>query len=111
LALAEKLASEFPRRPSAWFLRAATLQANARGLEAARALSSLARRTPADDPVGMGARLGLAAIFIELERKQQACAMQDKTFSRAQAQANWREAVLAFPILQDWQNTTKNACG
>jgi len=111
LALAKKLASEFPRRPSAWFLRAATLQANARGLEAARALSSLARRTPADDPVGMGARLGLAAIFIELERKQQACAMQDKIFSRTQAQANWREAVLAFPILQDWQNTTKNACG
>jgi predicted Zn-dependent protease len=111
LPLAEKLASEFPRRPSAWFLRAATLQANARGIEAARALSSLARRTPADDPVGMGARLGLAAIFIELERKDQACAMQTKIFSRTQAQANWKEALTAFPILQNWQKITQKTCG
>lgn len=110
LALAEELASAFPRRPSAWFLRAATLQANARGLEAARALSSLARRTPADDPVGMGARLGLAALFVGLERVEQACAMQTKIFSRAQAQANWKEAVTAFPILQGWQKTTQGAC-
>jgi tetratricopeptide (TPR) repeat protein len=111
LPLAEKLASEFPRRPSAWFLRAATLQANARGIEAARALSSLARRTPADDPVGMGARLGLAAIFIELERKDQACAMQTKIFSRTQAQANWKEALTAFPILQNWQKIMQKTCG
>jgi hypothetical protein len=110
LALAEELASAFPRRPSAWFLRAATLQSNARGLEAARALSSLARRTPADDPVGMGARLGLAALFVGLERVEQACAMQTKIFSRAQAQANWKEAVTAFPILQGWQKTTQGAC-
>lgn len=110
LVLAEKLASEFPRRPSAWFLRAATLQANARGIEAARALSALAQRTPADDPVGMGARLGLAALFIGLDRTEQACAMQAKIFSRTQAQANWKEALTAFPILQTWHQTAQKTC-
>ncbi len=111
LTAAEQLASQFPRRPSAWFLRAAALEANQRGVEAARALSSLARRTPADDPVGMGARLGLAAMFITLERGAQACEMRAKIFSRPQAEDNWRLAVDAFPVLSDWQKTVKGACG
>lgn len=111
LESAETLAANFPRRPSAWFWRAAALQANQRGLEAARALSSLAQRTPADDPVGMGARLGLAALFIELERGTQACAMRQKIFSRPQAQTRWRDAVTAFPLLKDWQGTADKHCG
>jgi hypothetical protein len=111
LAHAETLAARFPRRPAAWFWRAASLQANQRGLEAARTLSSLAQRTPADDPVGMGARLGLAALFIELERGPQACAMQQKIFSRPQAQARWQDAVTAFPLLKDWQGVTRSHCG
>lgn len=110
LANAEILAANFPRRPGAWFWRAATLQANQRGLEAARALSSLAQRTPADDPVGMGARLGLAALFIEMERGTQACAMRQKIFSRPAAQARWRDAVTAFPLLKDWQGTADKHC-
>ena len=108
---AEILAANFPRRPSAWFWRAAALQANQRGLEAARALSSLAQRTPADDPVGMGARLGLAALFVGLERGAQACAMRQKIFSRPEAPARWRDAVTAFPLLKDWQDTTDRHCG
>jgi hypothetical protein len=108
---AEALAANFPRRPSAWFWRAAALQANQRGLEAARALSSLAQRTPSDDPVGMGARLGLAALFVDLQRGTQACAMRDKIFSRPQAQARWRDARNAFPPLKDWQKTTDRFCG
>lgn len=108
---AEALAADFPRRPAAWFWRAAALQANQRGLEAARALSSLAQRTPSDDPVGMGARLGLAALFVELERGQQACAMREKIFSRPQAEARWRDAAQAFPPLKDWQKTTDRHCG
>ncbi|MCH1541834.1 MAG: hypothetical protein L7U45_02105 [Alphaproteobacteria bacterium] len=108
---AETLAANFPRRPGAWFWRAAALQANQRGLEAARALSSLAQRTPADDPIGMGARLGLAAIFIDLERGTQACAMRQKIFSRPQAQTRWRDAVTAFPLLKDWQGTADKHCG
>jgi len=106
LAHAEKLAAAFPRRPAAWFIRAAALSANERHLEAARALAALAQRTPATDPVGMGARLGMAAVFIALERETQACAMKAKIFSRPQASANWRQAVTAFPILADWQRAT-----
>ena len=111
LVHAEALAAGFPRRPSAWFWRAAALQANQRGLEAARALSSLAQRTPSDDPVGMGARLGLAALFVDLERGAQACAMREKIFSRPQAEARWRDAKQAFPPLKGWQKTTDRFCG
>lgn len=111
LAYAEALAVGFPRRPSAWFWRAAALQANQRGLEAARALSSLAQRTPSDDPVGMGARLGLAALFVDLQRGAQACAMRQKIFSRPQAQTRWRDARDAFPPLKEWQKSTDRFCG
>lgn len=110
LAHAETLARYFPRRPSAWFMRAAALEANQRGVEAARALSALARRTPADDPVGIGARLGLAAVFVKLERIEQACAMRGKIFSRPTANTNWSAAMKAFPMLGDWHQTTKAAC-
>ena len=99
---AETLAAAFPRRPNAWFMRAAALQANQRFVEAARALSALAQRTPADDPVGMGARLGMAALFLDLDRAPQACAMRAKTFSRPQAPTIWQQAVDAFPVLTDW---------
>lgn len=108
---AERLAADFPRRPSAWFYRAAVLAANDRPLEGARALASLAGRTPADDPVGMGARLGLAALFVELERRDQACAMRAKIFSRPQSGALWQTALGAFPMLGAWQATADRACG
>lgn len=108
---AELLAIDFPRRPSAWFYRAAALAANERTLEGARALASLAGRTPADDPVGMGARLGLAALFIDLERTDQACEMRAKIFSRPQSGALWKTALGAFPMLGDWQSTADKACG
>ena len=108
---AEKLAADFPRRPSAWFYRAAVLAANDRTLEGARALASLAGRTPADDPVGMGARLGLAALFVELERREQACAMRAKIFSRPQSGDLWQIALGAFPMLGAWQVTADKACG
>lgn len=108
---AERLAADFPRRPSAWFYRAAVLAANDRTLEGARALASLAGRTPADDPVGMGARLGLAALFVELERSDQACAMRAKIFSRPHSANLWKTALGAFPMLSDWQATTDKACG
>lgn len=111
LPLVEKLAADFPRRPSAWFLRAAVLAANQRQIEAARALASLAERTPADDPVGMGARLGLAALFIDLNRPEQACAMRDKIFSRPQAATLFATAKQAFPLLGAWQKTTDGGCG
>ena len=110
LLLAERLAADFPRRPSAWFWRAAALQAGQRQLEAARALAALARRTPADDPVGMGARLGMAALFIELERGDQACAMRAKIFSRPQAQELWRSAAKNFPMLGPWHAATHAHC-
>lgn len=110
LAHAEKLAANFPRRPSAWFFRAAVLAANQRHMEGARALASLAGRTPADDPVGMGARLGLAALFIELERRDQACAMRAKIFSRPQAGEVWQTAVTAFPLLHGWHEATQQGC-
>ena len=110
LTQAEKLAANFPRRPAAWFLRAAALQANARGIEATRALAALAQRTPADDPVGMGARLGMAALFVELERGEQACAMRAKIFSRPNARDNWQAASTAFPILDGWHAVTQKAC-
>ena len=86
------------RRLGSW--RAAALQANQRGLEAARALSSLAQRTPSDDPVGMGARLGLAALFVDLERGAQACAMREKIFSRPQAGATLARCQTGFPALK-----------
>ena len=111
MPLAEKLAAEFPRRPSAWFFRAAVLAANQRQIEAARALAALAERTPANDPVGMGARLGLAALFMDLNRQEQACAMRDKIFSRPQATTIWSTAKQAFPLLSDWQKTTDSGCG
>jgi predicted Zn-dependent protease len=107
---ADVLAKEFPRRPNAWFLRAAALQAAGRNLEAARALSSLARRTPADDPVGMGARIGLAAIFIGLEKAETACAMRAKTLSRPNAADNWQTALGVFPRLKDWDQLARNSC-
>ena len=107
---AEKLAAGFPRRPSAWFMRAAALQANQRNMEAARALSALARRTPADDPVGMGARLGLAALFIELQQGEKACAMRIKIFARPTANDNWAAAAQTFPILKDWHKRTQALC-
>lgn len=107
---AEKLAADFPRRPSAWFFRAAVLAANQRHMEGARALAALAGRTPADDPVGMGARLGLAALFVALERGEQACAMRAKIFSRPQAADIWQTAIAAFPLLVEWQATTDGAC-
>ena len=110
LDLADALAKDFPRRPNAWFLRAAALTALDRGLEAARALASLARRTPADDPVGMGARIGLAAVFLTLDKAQSACAMQAKVFSRPQAPANWKKAVEAFPQLHAWGVATQSQC-
>ncbi len=110
LAHADELAAAFPRRPSAWFLRAAALRGGKRHLEAARALSTLARRTPPDDPVGMGARLGLAALFIDLDRRQQACAMRAKIFSRPTAKQNWRQAEKAFDELKNWHRQTRKAC-
>jgi hypothetical protein len=110
LDLADRLAKAFPRRPNAWFLRAAALQGLERDLEAARALSSLARRTPADDPVGMGARLGLSAVFLSLGKVDTACAMRDKTFSRPNATQNWAKAIQAFAELKDWGVATQQAC-
>jgi len=110
LDLADALAKEFPRRPNAWFLRAAALAASDRGLEAARALASLARRTPADDPVGMGARIGLATIFLTLDKAESACAMRAKVFSRPQAPANWKKAVEAFPQLHAWGEAAQSQC-
>jgi len=110
LAHADELAKAFPRRPNAWFLRAAALQATGRDLEAARALSSLARRTPADDPVGMGARIGLAAIFIDLEKAETACAMRAKTLSRPNAADNWQTALGVFPRLKDWDQASRARC-
>ena len=96
LRIADLLAQEFPRRPSAWYLRAEALRVNDRDLEAARALSSLAKRTPPDDPVGMGARVGLAAIFTDLGEKPKACAMMEKIFARSQAAQNWQKAIDVF---------------
>ena len=110
LDLADRLAKDFPRRPNAWFLRAASLQGLDRDLEAARALSSLARRTPADDPVGMGARIGLSAVFLALDKTETACAMRQKTFSRPNATQNWAKAVQAFAQLNDWGEATQTAC-
>ena len=110
LALADTLAKEFPRRPNAWFLRAAALQASGRALEAARALSSLARRTPPDDPVGMGARIGLSAIFIALEKADTACAMRAKTMSRVNAARHWKAALEAFPRLEQWDTQSRRHC-
>lgn len=110
LALADTLAKEFPRRPNAWFLRAAALQASGRTLEAARALSSLARRTPPDDPVGMGARIGLSAIFIALEKADTACAMRAKTMSRVNAARHWKAALEAFPRLEQWDTRSRRQC-
>ena len=107
LRIADLLAQDFPRRPSAWYLRAEALRANARDVEAARALSSLARRTPADDPVGMGARVGLAAIFTDLDKKPTACAMVDKIFARPQAAQNWAKAVEVFPLLVQWEREAR----
>ena len=103
LLMADLLAQDFPRRPSAWYLRAEALRANGRDLEAARALSGLARRTPPDDPVGMGARVGLAAIFTDLGEKPKACAMVEKIFARTQAAQNWAQAVDVFPLLTTWE--------
>ncbi|MEC7594542.1 MAG: hypothetical protein VYC90_02315, partial [Pseudomonadota bacterium] len=109
LRIADLLAQEFPRRPSAWYLRAEALRVNDRNLEAARALSSLAKRTPPDDPVGMGARVGLAAIFTNLGEKPKACAMMEKIFARAQAAQNWQKAADVFPVLAAWERQAR-AC-
>ena len=104
LVHAEALAAGFPRRPSAWFWRAAALQANQRGLEAARALSSLAQRTPSDDPVGMGARLGLAASVCRSRARRASLCHAEKIFSRPQA-GTLARCRQAFPPLKDWQKT------
>ena len=109
LRIADLLAQEFPRRPSAWYLRAEALRVNDRDLEAARALSSLAKRTPPDDPVGMGARVGLAAIFTNLGEKPKACAMMEKIFERSQAAQNWQKATDVFPMLTAWERQAR-AC-
>ena len=109
LRIADLLAQEFPRRPSAWYLRAEALRVNDRDLEAARALSSLAKRTPPDDPVGMGARVGLAAIFTNLGEKPKACAMMEKIFARSQAAQNWQKATDVFPMLAAWERQAR-AC-
>ena len=108
LRIADLLAQEFPRRPSAWYLRAEALRVNDRDLEAARALSSLAKRTPPDDPVGMGARVGLAAIFTNLGEKTKACAMIDKIFARSQAAQNWQKAIDVFPLLSAWERQARS---
>lgn len=110
LAHAEKLAAAFPRRPGAWFTRASALQANRRTLEAARSLSVLARQTPADDPVGMSARLGLAAVFVAMDETEKACQMQAKTLSRRGAAARRAAAAQAFPQLTDWEAVLAVAC-
>ena len=109
LRIADLLAQEFPRRPSSWYLRAEALRVNDRDLEAARALSSLAKRTPPDDPVGMGARVGLAAIFTNLGEKPKACAMMEKIFARSQAVQNWQKATDVFPMLTAWERQAR-AC-
>ena len=108
LRIANLLAQDFPRRPSAWYLRAEALRVNGRNLEAARALSSLARRTPPDDPVGMGARVGLAAIFTNLGKKLKACAMVEKIFARTQAAQNWQKAIDVFPLLTTWERQARS---
>ncbi|HAL85369.1 MAG TPA: hypothetical protein DCP12_06970 [Rhodobiaceae bacterium] len=108
LRIADLLAQDFPRRPSAWYLRAEALRVNGRDLEAARALSSLARRTPPDDPVGMGARVGLAAIFTNLGEKPKACAMVEKIFARTQAAQNWQKAIDVFPLLTTWERQARS---
>lgn len=108
LRIADLLAQEFPRRPSAWYLRAEALRVNDRDLEAARALSSLAKRTPPDDPVGMGARVGLAAIFTNLGEGPKACAMMEKIFARSQAAQNWQKATNVFPLLTTWERQARS---
>jgi hypothetical protein len=73
-------------------------------------LSSLARRTPPDDPVGMGARIGLSAIFIALEKADTACAMRAKTMSRVNAARHWKAALEAFPRLEQWDTQSRRQC-
>ena len=110
LQYGDALVAEFPRRPSAWFLRAAALQQNDRNFEAARTLSALVRNTPADDPIGMGARLGLAALFVALDKRAQACAMQRKIFSHPHATQNWQQAAQLFNEVKTWRVTMNKAC-
>ena len=110
LAKADRLARDFPRRPGAWFLRAAALQQAGRQMEAARALSSLMKRTAADEPVGMGARLGLAASFVALDKRDTACAAHRKIFIRPQATELWAQTGDAFPYLRDWAAILQETC-
>ena len=110
LAKADRLARDFPRRPGAWFLRAAALQQAGRQMEAARALSSLMKRTAADEPVGMGARLGLAASFVALDKRDTACAAHRKIFIRPQAAELWAQTGDAFPYLRDWAAILQETC-
>lgn len=107
---ADRLARDFPRRPGAWFLRAAALQDAGRQMEAARALSSLMKRTPADDPVGMGARLGLAAGFVALDKRDTACAVHRKIFTRPHAADLWQQTGDAFPYVRGWAETLQRSC-
>ena len=76
LRIADPLAQEFPRRPSAWYLRAEAC-ASMTATSKRRAPSSLAKRTPPDDPVGMGARVGLAGNFHKPGEKPKARAMME----------------------------------
>lgn len=110
LAKADRLARDFPRRPGAWFLRAAALQQAGRQMEAARALSSLMKRTAADEPVGMGARLGLAASFVALDKRDTACAVHRKIFIRPQAAELWAQTGDAFPYVRDWASVLQDNC-
>ena len=55
----------------------------------------------------MGARVGLAAIFTDLDKKPTACAMVDKIFARPQAAQNWAKAVEVFPLLVQWEREAR----
>ena len=58
----------------------------------------------------MGARIGLSAVFLALDKTETACAMRQKTFSRPNATQNWAKAVQAFAQLNDWGEATQTAC-
>ena len=95
---AETLAANFPRRPSAWFWRAAAAPISAADDEKRRAtLSSLAQRTPSDDPPAWARGSGLAALFVDLQRGAQLRHARENIFTPAPPAARWRDAAQAFP--------------
>ena len=101
LRIADLLAQEFPRRPSAWYLRAEALRVNDRDLKRrARCPVWQSARRPMIR--WAWARVGLAAIFTNLGEKPKACAMMEKIFARSQAVQNWQKATDVFPMLAAW---------